>query len=125
MKDDLRNGAFALTAVILLSQGVTARAEQVPDGLVCHYVSSYPGRQLVLGFDGSIRFLSPDEKEIQAKDSTTKADIFRKTPTSVTYKIVMEGRTDSFYVNRQTRRGTQTLTYPDKPAKTFPLSCDE
>jgi hypothetical protein len=121
----MKHGALALAAVLLFSQGAAARAEPVPDGLVCHYVGSSPGRQLVLGFDGSIRFLSPDEEEIQAQDATMKADIFRKTPTSVTYKIVMEGRTDSFYVNRKTRRGTQTLTYPDKPAKTFPLSCDE
>jgi hypothetical protein len=114
---------FVFFAIVL--QVVPLWAEQVPDGLVCHYVGLYPGTQIILGFDGFIRFLEPDAKDFKLRDATLKADIFHETSSSVRYKIVMEGRTDSFYVNRKSLRGTQKLKYPDAAAKTFGLRCEK
>jgi hypothetical protein len=91
------------------------------DGIVCRYADVYPQRQIVLYFDGRIRFISPDE---EPRDATDTADIFRHTASFVTYKIVMEGRTDVFHVSLRTLTGTQVLEKPEGN-KTFHLHCEK
>jgi len=124
MKSLLQLASLALVVVFLsgfaIGQSSDPKANGSPsDGLVCCYSEeSLKGRQLVLSFSGAIKFLEPDKP-----DASATADIFRHTAASVSYKIVMDGRTDSFVVNLKTLRGTQTLSYPDRPDVRYSLTC--
>ena len=89
------------------------------DGVVCSYSKkSLHGSQLVLSFSGSIKFLNPD-----SEDRSMSADIVRRTPSSITYEIVMQGRTDVFFVNLRTLKGYQKLTFTDRPEIRYSLVC--
>lgn len=75
----------------------------------------------MLRYDGSIRFVSSD---IADKDSVMKADVYHRTTTTLLYRIVIVGRTDTFEVSLKTLQGVQRLTYTDgEQEKVFRLKC--
>jgi len=73
---------------------------------------------MILSYSGHIKFLDPVHGE-----SSATADLMRHTASSLTMKVVMEGRTDVFYVNLKTLKGYQKLLHSDGAETQFPLKC--
>ena len=117
---------FALSAVCALSSACTCQIPDTPnqplsDGVICKYVFAFPTRQLVVNFDGRVKFIDPEN--LEHPEMTAKADIVRRTANTLTMKIVMVGRTDVFSLDLKTLKGYQELRIDGGTSMKYPLAC--